>query len=189
MQSTELKAFQRLLTGALSFYRQDVSDTALTIWWEACRPFDLEQVSNAISSHCVHPERGQFAPKPADIVRELGGTFTDRALLAWNRVTRAMSEVGAYASVDFADPVIHETISQLGGWAGVCRTSNHELPFLQKRFCDFHRTFTVRGAPADAPLQLQGEHATTNAAKALENGEAAKRLASQHAAPVAHRIR
>jgi len=176
MKAEDEDAFAAYITQVLGFYRQDASDFALSVWWEACKGFDLEQVIKALTAHATHPEKGQFPPKPADIVRELGGTFTDRALLAWSRVTRVASEIGAYASVDFGDPVIHEAISQLGGWAAFCRAPLDEMPFLQKRFCDFHRTFTTRGAPADAPLQLQGEHAQVNAAKALESPEVAKRL-------------
>jgi hypothetical protein len=187
MQKSDQPEFIRLITEVLAFYKQDASEFALSVWWEACKGAALEQVRRALNAHAVHPEKGQFPPKPADIVRELGGTFTDRALLAWNRVTRAMSEVGAYASVDFGDPVIHETISQLGGWSAICRVPNDEQQFLQKRFCDFHRTFTTRGAPADAPLQLQGEHATENAAKALEApADVAKRLVTR--APAVKRI-
>lgn len=187
MQQADKREFITLMTQVLGFYRQDASEFALSVWWEACRGAELEQVRKALNAHAVNPEKGQFPPKPADIVRELGGTFTDRALLAWGRVTRAMSEVGAYASVDFGDPVIHETISQLGGWSAICRVPNDEQQFLQKRFCDFHRTFTTRGAPADAPLQLQGEHDTANAAKSLESPAVAKRLAADRA-PRAKRI-
>lgn len=175
MQPSDAKAFQSLLTGALAFFKQDTTDFTLSVWWEACQPFSLEQVRKAFTAHAMHPERGAFAPRPADFVRELAGTHTDRALMAWGRVTRAMSEVGAYASVDFGDAAIHATVRELGGWAAVCRAPNDEQPFLQKRFCDFYRTYTTRGAP-DAPLQLQGEHDTTNASLSLESPDAAKRL-------------
>lgn len=188
MQPGDAQAFQSLMTQVLAFYRQDASEFALSVWWEACNNADLEQVRKALNAHAIHPEKGQFPPRPADIVRELGGTFTDRALLAWGRVARAMSEVGAYASVDFGDLVIHEAISQLGGWPAICRASNDEQSFIQKRFCDFHRTFTTRGAPTDAPLRLQGEHATTNAATSPESPDTVKRLVTS-LAPIIRRVR
>lgn len=175
MQSTDRFEFGEFITQVLAFYKQDASDFAMGVWWDACKPFDLEQVRKAISSHAMHPEKGQFCPKPADLVRELAGTHTDRALMAWGRVSRAMSEVGAYASVDFGDPVIHATVRELGGWSMICRVPNDEQQFLQKRFCDFFRTYTTRGA-ADAPLALQGDHDTGNAAKALESPDQVCRL-------------
>lgn len=176
MQSTDRFEFGEFITQVLAFYKQDASDFAMGVWWEACKPFDLEQVRKAISGHAMHPEKGQFCPKPADLVRELAGTHTDRALIAWGRVTRAMSDVGAYTSVDFGEPIIHATIRELGGWSSVCRVPNDEQQFLQKRFCDFFRTYTARGAP-EAPLALQGDHDTENAAKSLEAPDQVRRLA------------
>lgn len=176
MQASDRKEFAKLIGDALAFWRQDVTDFTLSVWWEACQSFTLEQVRKALTAHAMHPERGQFAPKPADFVRELSGTYTDRALLAWGRVTRAMSEVGAYATVDFGDPVIHATVRELGGWAAICRAPNDEQPFLQKRFCDFFRTYTTRGV-AEAPLALQGDHDTVNASVSLESPDQVRRLA------------
>lgn len=176
MQANEKPEFAELMTQALAFWRKDVTDFTLSVWWEACKPFSLEQVNKALQAHAMHPERSSFAPMPGDFVRELQGTHTDRALLAWGRVSRAMAAVGAYASVDFADPVIHATVRELGGWAEICRTPNDEQQFLQKRFCDFFRTYTARGVP-DAPLALQGAHDTENAAKSLESADKPMRLA------------
>lgn len=177
MKPHEQPEFVAYITQVLGFYKQDASEFAIDVWWDACKSFEMEQVRRAISRHAMHPEKGQFCPKPADLVRELAGTYTDRALMAWSRVSRAMSEVGAYASVDFGDPVIHATVRELGGWAAICRVPNDEQQFLQKRFCDFFRTYTTRGV-SEAPLDLQGNHDSENATKALESPDAIKRLAA-----------
>ena len=79
MRNDQASEFQRLLTDALAFYGKDVSTFALSVWWEACQPFDMEQVRKAMTTHATDPEHGQFAPKPADIVKALQGTKTDRA--------------------------------------------------------------------------------------------------------------
>lgn len=158
--------FSELMTQALAFYRQDASDFALGVWWEACRRFELEQVRKALTAHAMDPERGQFAPKPADLVRQLQGTHTDRALLAWGRVWEAMQSTGAYHSVDFGDPITHAAIVDIGGWVSLCRIDLNDLPFVQKRFCDAYRVYSARGKP-DAPLRLAGEHELTNAKIAL----------------------
>jgi hypothetical protein len=181
MSPSDSGEFQALLTDALAFWKQDATEFTLSVWWEACKGYTLEQVRKALTAHAMHPERGSFAPRPADFVRELSGTFTDRALISWARVSRAMSEVGAYATVDFGDPIIHATVRELGGWTAICRVTNDEQQFLQKRFCDFFRTYTTRGV-TEAPLALQGEHDTGNAAKALESPDAVRRLGQE--APV-----
>lgn len=181
MSPSDSEEFQALLTDALAFWKQDATEFTLSVWWEACKGYTLEQVRKALTAHAMHPERGGFAPRPSDFVRELSGTFTDRALIAWARVSRAMSEVGSYATVDFGDPIIHATVRELGGWTAICRVPNDEQQFLQKRFCDFFRTYTTRGV-TEAPLALQGDHDTSNAAKALESPDAVRRLGQ--AAPV-----
>jgi hypothetical protein len=165
MSPTDRKAFAQLLSDAMAFYRQDVSDFTLGVWWEACKGFDLEQVSKALTAHALDPDRGQFAPKPADMVRVLAGTSTDRALLAWSAVHGAMSSAGAYASVDFRNAAIHAAIVDLGGWPMLCRSTLDELPHLQRRFCEAFRVYAKRPGEFEAPLYLAGDHEVENRAK------------------------
>lgn len=134
-----------LIADVMAFYRQDVSTFALQVWWQACSRFDFEQVSKALSAHAIDAERGQFAPKPADLVRQLEGTKTDRAMLAWGKVHNAMSSVGAYTDVVFDDPAIHAAVDDLGGWVKICRGELKDLGYLQHRFCESHRAYTARG--------------------------------------------
>lgn len=163
MNANDRKDFADLMADALAFYRQDLSTFALSVWWEACKGFTLEQVRKAMTAHAMDPERGQFAPKPADLVRLLVGTQTDRSLIAWGRVHQAMAQVGAYASIDFEDAAIHSAIMDMGGWPKLCRTTTDELPFLQKRFCDLYRAYHARPEAAHAH-RLIGEHEQINAA-------------------------
>ena len=162
MHKDDLPEFLRLVTDVLAFYRQDSSEFALAVWAQACEPFDMEQVRKAMTAHATDPERGQFPPKPADIVKALQGTQTDAALLAWGLVYRAISAVGAYQSIDFGNAAIHAAVSDLGGWPTVCRTMIDDLPFVQKRFCDSFRVYRSRGAP-EAPSYLAGESEKANA--------------------------
>ena len=134
-----------LIADVMAFYRQDVSPFALQVWWQVCSRYDFEQVSKALTGHATDAERGQFPPKPADLVRKLEGTNTDRAMLAWGKVNNAMSSVGAYTDVVFDDPAIHAAIDDLGGWVKVCRGELKDLGYLQHRFCESHRAYTARG--------------------------------------------
>jgi len=184
MTPHDREGFAALMTQALAFYRQDASDFALSVWWEACKGFDLEQVRKALTAHAMDPERGQFAPKPADIVRQLQGTHTDRALIAWGRVWEAMQSTGAYQSVDFGDPIVHAAIVDMGGWVSLCRIDLDDLPFVQKRFCDAYRTYSARGKP-DAPLRLAGEHEIANAKLALPPAAKTVLIGATPSVPVA----
>jgi len=144
MIDRDKREFKELITSVLAFYRQDASTFALQVWWAACQKFDLEQVRSALSAHAVDPERGQFAPKPADIVKALAGTKTDRARVAWGKAFDAMQRIGAYRSVVFDDPVIHAVIEDLGGWTKLCRSDLTELSFLEHRFCEAYRAYSGR---------------------------------------------
>lgn len=145
MKPSDKKEFAALLTNVFAYYRQDCSDFTLNIFWNACQPFDLEQVKKAIQSHCTDADHGVFAPKVADLVRVLAGTVTDRAALAWGKVFEAMQSVGAYTYVVFDDPAIHAAIEDCGGWIKICRSEMADLSYLQHRFCQAHKAYTGRG--------------------------------------------
>lgn len=161
MRASDRAQFVDLLTDALGFYGQTVSPFAVSVWWQACDRFELEQVAKALTGHAMDPDRGQWAPKPADIVRQLQGTHTDRSLIAWGKVLDAMQRVGAYSSVVFDDGAIHAAISDLGGWTTVCRTGVDEMPFLQRRFCEGHKAYSLR-PDFPYPARLIGEFEAIN---------------------------
>lgn len=156
MQQHERAEFGQLVTDVLAYYRQDASRFVLDLWWNACRPFDFQQVQKAMQRHATDPEHGQFAPKVADLVRILAGTTTDRASLAWGKVLEAMSAVGAYTDVVFDDPAIHAAAEDMGGWPKMCRTEIKELGHLQHRFMQSYRAYAERGQ-FDFPKRLGGD--------------------------------
>lgn len=155
MTNADKPEFMLLLTDALAFYRQDLSTFALNVWWAACERYSIEQVRQALTAHALDPERGPFAPKPADLVRQLSGTATDRAMIAWGKVMGAISSVGAYSDVVFDDPAIHAVVEDLGGWPKVCRGEVAELSYLQHRFTEAYRAYTGRGS-FEYPRALAG---------------------------------
>ena len=156
MTPSDKSRFKNLITDAMAFYRQDVSIFALSVWWQACELFDFEQVSRALTNHAVDPERGQFPPRPADVVRQLVGTSTERSAIAWGKVHEAMSRVGAYTDVVFDDAAIHAAIEDMGGWPKMCRTEIKDLGYLQHRFCEAHKAYVQRGQ-FDYPRCLGGD--------------------------------
>lgn len=145
MHPNEKPEFVSLVTDALAYYRQPVSEFTLLVWMQACQGFSLEQVRKAMTAHAMDPDRGQFPPKVADIVRQLGGTTTDRAQLAWGKALEAAARVGAYTDVVFDDPAIHAAIEDMGGWVKFCRTESKDLSYVQHRFCECHKAYVGRG--------------------------------------------
>ncbi len=157
MNAADQKRLADVLGGVHDFYGKELSKFAVTVWMQACEMFDVDLVTKALSAHLMDAERGQFMPKPADIVRQLHGTSADRSLIAWGKVLDAMQRVGAYQSVVFDDGAIHAAISDMGGWAAICRSETDELPFTQKRFCDLHRTYSAR-PEMPYPARLVGDY-------------------------------
>jgi hypothetical protein len=167
MTQNDRDEFGALLSQALAFYGITTSKFALGVWWQACSGFELEQVRKALTAHAMDPDRGQFVPKPADLVRQLQGTHADRSLIAWGKVHDAIGRIGAWKSVVFDDPAIHAAIADMGGWPAVCASKVDELPFLQKRFCDLHRAYSQR-PDTPYPPRLVGNAEATNALNGRE---------------------
>lgn len=141
------REFWKLLQGVYEFYgkREALTDFAAQVWWNACQSFEFDELSKAFSAHLVNAESGQYLPKPADIVRALQGTTTDRAAMAWGKVIEAASSIGAYTDVVFDDPAIHAAIEDLGGWPKVCRTEQKDLSYAMHRFCEQYKAYVGRG--------------------------------------------
>lgn len=139
MNPSQKADFYTLIADVLGYWKQDVSEFALTVWWNGCQRYEFDEVARALSDHATDPDKGQFAPKVADIVRILGGTKSDRSLREWGRVHEAMGRVGAYTDVDFGDGATHAAIRDMGGWPKLCRTNTDQLSYLQHRFCELYK--------------------------------------------------
>lgn len=157
MIPADRERFGRLIADVLGFYGQTPSVFALGVWWQACQAYDLDAVQAAFGRHAMDPERGQWPPKPADLVRQMQGSADDRAALAWSLVLGACSRVGAYADVAFDDPIIHAVVADLGGWPTLCRTETEALSYTQHRFVQAYRAYAHRGAPDHYPPVLHGD--------------------------------
>ena len=163
MLPTDKPAFSALLAGCLAaLYEKPVNPALIEIWFNAMAAYPLDEVSAAFSRHVVDPDRGQFAPKPADIIRAIDGGSDGRALAAWTKVDQAIRCVGGWLSVCFDDPRIHACIGAMGGWIKLCETSTDELPFRQQEFARRYRAMALTTL-ADYPPHLIGRAETGNA--------------------------
>lgn len=144
MIAEDRTAFAALMSGVYGFYGKDASDFALDVWWQAMSPYDFEAVKDALNRHCVNPDNGQFLPKPADVVKMLGGSTQDAALVAWSKVDRAVREVGTHRSVVFDDPVIHRVVTDMGGWVLIGSKGDDEWPFVRNEFVTRYRGYRMR---------------------------------------------
>ena len=164
MVDSDRKEFGTIMASVYDFWNRELSEVALEIWWESLRNFSFAAVRGALARHMRNPDTGQFIPKPADVVKELGGTTSDASMLAWAKVIGALKQHGTYESVAFDDPVIHRVLSDLGGWVWLGDQKTDEMPFIEKRFRDAYRAWMrSAAAPAHAP-HLAGRIESVNSA-------------------------
>jgi len=165
MREQDIPRLTDLLAGVMDFYAREVSRFQLEVWTEALRGYDLEDVRRALSLHVQDPDRGQWAPKPADITRLLRGGSGDRSLRAWSQVERAIRTIGPYQSVVFDDPIIHAVIDEMGGWVHLCETprTERDLEFRSQKFRRRYQGYAVTG-PREWPSVLHGVIARDNQA-------------------------
>lgn len=156
MRDSDREPFYSLVSDVYAFYRVDCTPFALGVWWEACKPFDAAAVKGAFNRHAVNPDNGQFVPKPADIVKLIGGGTQDGALVAWSKVDRAIRSAGPWQSVVFDDPIIHAVIRDMGNWTILCATDSDEYPFKAKEFENRYRGYRIRGDVGEYPRRLIG---------------------------------
>jgi hypothetical protein len=161
MQPSEQDAFGQLLTGVGLLYGKTLHEAVLAIWWQALKHCAFNEVRAALSAYVVNPDKGQFMPKPADVIEYLQGSSETQALQAWTQVVKALREVGAYRSVIFADPLIHRVIRDMGGWIALGHSKTSELPFLAREFEKRYRALVLH-PPADCPHQLTGIYEQQN---------------------------
>jgi hypothetical protein len=156
MQPADVERFSKLLLGVSELYGRTLSEAAIGLYWKALSAYAIEAVERAFASYVTQPDSGQYWPKPADIIRHLGGgTTQDQATRAWAKVERELRRVGAYASVVFDDPVIMLTVADLGGWPALCHTRLEEMPFRAKAFQDLYAAY-ARCPKAAYPRVLPG---------------------------------
>ena len=144
----------KILAGVYSFYRADLSEFHSKAWLRFLEAYPADQISKAFDLHLSDPSAGQYLPKPADIVKHLQGTQSDRAALAWSKVVQGIERVGGYQSVVFDEPAIHCAVEDLGGWPAVCGVTYDELPHLERRFCAAYRAHEKAKSPH--PPRLAG---------------------------------
>lgn len=164
LRNADRDRFITMLAHVAAVYGRDMTPGVIELYWAALEPYDLAAVRQAFDRHVKNPDSGQFMPKPADLIRMLGGTTQDAALLAWAKVERAVRRVGGYSTVVFDDPLIHAVIDDMGGWVRLCETREEELPFRAREFENRYRGFASRRQIPAIRSTLIGRSEATNAA-------------------------
>ena len=134
-----------MMSKTFEIYGKPAPTTSLMeAYWDALSRFSFEEVRQGFNMHILNPDNGQFLPKPADVVRQIGGDTETLAAKAWTSVDYAIRTAGPWASVVFDDMVIHKVIEDMGGWITLCKCDGDEYPFKAKEFKTRYRGYAMR---------------------------------------------
>jgi hypothetical protein len=170
MTKDDTQKFTKLLVGVAEVLgRGEISAAAQRLWFEALRDYPFTLVDKAFTFVIGDPDRKKFFPDPSDIVRQIEGTSTEKAMIAWNIVSKCGCD--AYSTVIFEDPIIHQVIHDMGGWitfqdpgkwskftnadGELSGYTDTQFNFFRKEFLDRYTTLLKTGAP-NAPQKMIG---------------------------------
>lgn len=178
MRTEDKTRFAELVTAIAEIYGKSMSQAGLKLWWSALERFSYEQVEAAMTRHSQDADRGQWMPKPADIVRQIEGTPDDAAMEAWGKVDQAVRRIGYGPHIVFDDPKIHKVLQEMGGFAQFGKATEEEMGYLRHAFTKRYASCRdVTGYPAkiagwhtDGQVRFVGDEAKCQAV--LERGSA-----------------
>ena len=125
--------------------------------------FGFKKFEAAIRKHMEDPDKGQFMPKIADIVANIGGTAKQKsadieftAQSQWQMsVMLAIEKCGSHKTPDFKDPITTACIIAAGGWPKLCGLTTTQLIWAGKEFVNTYENYSVR--PLDQlPANIAG---------------------------------
>lgn len=164
MQTNDMPQFIQMLHNLCEMYgKPRMSDEVAMLHFGALQDYSLEDVRKGFFAALRNPDSGQFMPRPADVIRELSGSSETRASAAWAKVRHAIERVGHMPSVVFDDAVIHAVVADMGGWVQLSLVTYDELPFRERDFLRFYRSYMGRDL-GDYPRKLAGMAETENTA-------------------------
>lgn len=146
MKEQDFQTFGRALQTLGAMYDKELSRPLIELYFSALADMSLEDVLRGIKTLTG---TAQFMPKPVEIRNAVIPDVKGQALLAFDRVIKAISEVGTYESVVFDDPAIHAVVEAMGGWTEFGQKQADD-PWLRKEFERLYQVYAkadLRGVP------------------------------------------
>lgn len=146
-----------VISATMARYGKKLNGVDIVLWMEDLRGIDERVAAAAFAAHRQDPDRGQFAPTAADIIRRVRGSNEERALMAWSTVRGAVRQHGHYKSVDFGSPLVHGVLAEMGGWSAITDMTTFDVEARKTEFIKRFCTYASRGIlPPHCPAKMQG---------------------------------
>lgn len=120
MNDKDKKHFGELMAMLGEVFQKEISKPLLRIYFLSLQDFNIREIEKAVSKIIGTRKITGTIPLPAEIREAACGSLDDRAQIAWTALLWAIEHVGHMASVQFEDPIIHDTVRAMGGWIRVC---------------------------------------------------------------------
>jgi hypothetical protein len=140
----------RAFASCSAIYNRPVDRALVDIYAAALGQYSPEQVDAAFRRHQVDVERGQFFPKPADLVYQIKTLAPDKAqeaMLAWAEVPSLLRNSRNARS---ADLITEKVMQDLGGWFSVGQKTADQLVWIEKEFARRYEMYSELGTDVRA---------------------------------------
>jgi hypothetical protein len=150
---TDRERLLQTLAATFAYYERELTEFICTVWLEDLEGQPIDAVCEAFVRHRRDPERGQWMPKTADILRQLRGDADEAAAVAWRRVLAAAKRGGGA----FDGPE-QQALEAIGGMRRLRLAQESETGHLRREFASAFAAFRAREDRGTSPL-LSGEQA------------------------------
>lgn len=167
---TSDERFIFVMTALAETYGQETNPFKEKVYAQALADAPIEAIEQA-AWELIRTRTLSSFPKPGEIREYLnGGKAEDKAVLALDRLERAMSSVGKYRSVAFADTTIMAVVHSMGGWVKLCSMEADEWKWSRKDFEKIYRAYSQQPvAQLQIPEHLAGIAERDNSARGLRD--------------------
>lgn len=124
------------MAGMADNFRDDISDSGLSMRWELLKGYPIEDVEAACKSILLTRKYTKMPPI-AEFVEAIQGakpSLEQEAEQEWTGVIGQIRAVGSYGSPKFDHPVTRALMSHRFSFASFCMMSEKELSFSRKEF-------------------------------------------------------
>lgn len=154
----------KTLAGCFAYYERELSEVVVSVWLADLAGHSPDAIDAAFVRHRRDPQRGQWLPKTADILRHLQADDSERRQAAWAGVLSEARRVGNYGRPDLTAEQ-QSAVDAVGGWRAVCHCDERELGFMQRRFMDAFDAFSARADRDHALIESTASAAIAAAAR------------------------
>lgn len=158
------EVFKSVIASLAEIYDKKLSSIGRQLWWSTLKPYTAEQIGSAMQAHLSDPDRGRFAPKPADLIAKIDGEGRERDALAhdlairqWDLAMQAIGRDGRFAKVKL-DEAGQLSLNILGGIRAICGANSTEIQWLRKEFINHYK-------------QIGAADLASSRIKAIESGD------------------